>query len=115
MEERAYSIFHFDPLNIFAEVQLNIPQLKLHHIIGGWEGGTDLQTKLQILFKCTFCWWFLSNVQSLQGSGPGGRVIAQDVTGATPVVAATASAPVHVPGKCKMELQWYPRWLLSTG
>ena len=47
----------------------------------------------------------MSNVQSLQGSGPGGRVIAQDVTGATPVVAATAPAPVYVPGKCKMELQ----------
>ena len=38
------------------------------------------------------------SVQSLQGSGPGGRVIAQDVSTASPVVAA-APAPVFAPGK----------------
>lgn len=38
-------------------------------------------------------------LSSLQGSGPGGRVIAQDVTGATPVLQMQpAPAPVHVPG-----------------
>ena len=36
-------------------------------------------------------------VQSLQGSGPGGRVIAQDVSAASPAVVA-APAPVFAPG-----------------
>ena len=37
-------------------------------------------------------------VQSLQGSGPGGRVIAQDVSTASPAVAA-APAAVFAPGE----------------
>ena len=41
-------------------------------------------------------------VQSLQGSGPGGRVIAQDVSAASPaVVAAPAPVPVFAPGDDK--------------
>ncbi|CAH3015314.1 unnamed protein product [Porites evermanni] len=35
---------------------------------------------------------------ALQGSGPGGRVVAQDVTVATPAVAAVAPTPVVAPG-----------------
>ena len=37
-------------------------------------------------------------LQALQGSGPGGRVIAQDVSVATPAVAA-APSPVVTPGE----------------
>jgi len=37
-------------------------------------------------------------VQSLKGSGPGGRVIAQDVSTASPAVAA-APTPVFAPGE----------------
>lgn len=43
-------------------------------------------------------------VQSLQGSGPGGRVIAQDVSTA-PAVVAAAPTPVYAPG------EW---WLATT-
>ena len=39
-------------------------------------------------------------VQSLQGSGPGGRVVAQDVSAASPAVVA-APAPVFAPGDYK--------------
>ncbi len=38
-------------------------------------------------------------LQSLQGSGPGGRIVAEDVSAARPGVAAAAPTPVHVPGE----------------
>ena len=41
-------------------------------------------------------------LQGLQGSGPGGRVIAQDVSVATPAVAA-APTPVAAPGELKCQ------------
>lgn len=37
-------------------------------------------------------------LQSLQGSGPGGRIVAEDVSAARPAVAAAARTPVHAPG-----------------
>ena len=41
-------------------------------------------------------------LQALQGSGPGGRIVAQDVSAASPVVAAAAPTPVYVPGKSSL-------------
>ena len=42
--------------------------------------------------------------QALQGSGPGGRVIAQDVSAARPVVEAAAPSPVYAPGNnCELQ------------
>ena len=38
-------------------------------------------------------------LQALQGSGPGGRIVAQDVSAASPVVAAAVPTPVYAPGK----------------
>ena len=38
-------------------------------------------------------------LQSLQGSGPGGRVVAQDVSAARPAVMAAAPTPVPAPGE----------------
>ena len=41
--------------------------------------------------------------QALQGSGPGGRVIAQDVSAARPVVEAASPTPVYAPGNCELD------------
>ncbi|KAL9962710.1 hypothetical protein ACROYT_G031843 [Oculina patagonica] len=37
-------------------------------------------------------------LSSLQGSGPGGRIVAEDVSDARPAVAAAAPTPVYAPG-----------------
>lgn len=41
-------------------------------------------------------------LQAVQGSGPGGRIVAQDVSVASPVVAAAPPTPVYVPGKSSL-------------